>query len=93
MSINLVYSLENTHDNEMTYQLANKLETELNYLSGRGRPPKWYKSLVDYFHDNDIIHIFEGDSVWKNRLEILGYITTIDLQGLKNIYNHLMENQ
>ena len=48
MSINLVYSLENTHDNEMRYQLANKLETELNYLSGRGRPPKWYKSLVDY---------------------------------------------
>ena len=94
MSINLVYMYENNvPEYEMKYQLSNKLETELNYLSGKGRPPKWYKSLVNYLHENDIIHQMEGDSVWKNRLEILGYCQNIHLDRLIDIFNYLMENQ
>ena len=94
MSINYVYMYENNiPPYEMKYRLSNKLETELLALNGKGRPPKWFKSLVKFFHDSDIIHQMEGDSIWKNRYEILGYCQSTRLEKLIEIFNYLMDNQ
>jgi len=93
MDVNLTYLYEDLPDKEKRQMLSNHIYTQLDYLNGRGRPPKWYISLVNYLHDNDIIHIMEGDSVWKNRLQIMGYYLSIDVDTLIHIHNYLMDNQ
>lgn len=69
-----------------TYQKLNLLNSYLNGLKIRGRPPRWYKNMVNYLHDNDIIHLFEGDSVFDNHIIIKIYLNKTDAGMVNEIY-------
>ena len=69
-----------------TYQKLNLLNSYLNEVKCRGRPPRWYKILVTYLHENDIIHQFQGDTIYTNIETIKRYINNTDAGRLSDIY-------
>lgn len=69
-----------------TYQKLNLLNAYLAELKGKGRPPKWYRNLTDYLHEEDLIHMFEGDSVFENRERIKTYLNNADAGMVNEIY-------
>ena len=69
-----------------TYQKLNILNALINEVKCRGRPPKWFKNLITYLHENDIIHQFEGDNIYSNIDTIKRYINSTDAGRLSNIF-------
>jgi hypothetical protein len=69
-----------------TYQKLNLLNSYLADLKCKGRPPKWYRNMANYFHDNNIILLFEGDSVFDNSEIIKIYLNNTDAGMVNEIY-------
>ena len=72
-----------------TYQKLNLLNCYMAELKGKGRPPKWYKNMIDYLHEEDLIHMFENDSVFENIERIKIYLNHTDAGRLNDIYYNI----
>ena len=60
--------------------------------TGKGRPSKHYKKIVQYLHDNDYIHMYEGESVYYQLAAIQAFIKRGHDAGLMNeIFENLWE--
>lgn len=69
---------------EILYILENEIRTK--------RPSKLYKLIIWFIHSEDIIYIFEGDTIYSNHNRIFHYIKFIACAGTVNeLYNHLIE--
>ena len=72
-----------------TYQKLNLLNASLAGLSRKGRPPKWYKNIIDYLRDPHIgIPFFcpYGEPIYYHIEDIYNFINTTDAGSVNNIY-------
>ena len=70
---------------EILYILSNENLTK--------RPSKLYKLIIYYLHSEDIIHMFENDTIYNNHNEVVNFLTYQCCAGRMNeLYYHLIEN-
>ena len=69
------------------------LKRVLAETTGKGRPSKHYKKIVQYLHDNDYIHKYEGESVYYQLANIQNFINNGHDAGLMNeIFENLWDD-
>lgn len=67
------------------------LKRVLAETTGKGRPSKHYKKIVEYLHDNDYIHKYEGESVYYQLANIQHFIS-FSCQHDSGLTNEIFEN-
>tara|TARA_Y100000114_G_scaffold120863_1_gene115923 strand:+ start:10067 stop:10339 length:273 start_codon:yes stop_codon:yes gene_type:complete len=72
-----------------TYQKLNLLNSYLADLKCKGRPPKWYKNLVEYLeeiHDNIPFSCLMGEPIYCHVETINDFINYADAGQVNELY-------
>ena len=69
-----------------TYQKLNLLNSYINEVKCKGRPPKWYKNFCEYLHYNDHVLMFISMNMYEYIDEAKNYLNNADAGTVNEIY-------
>ena len=71
-----------------TYQKLEILNSYLDGLKGKGRPPKWYKMLCEFLHYNNYVLMFETMNMYDYIEDAKHFLNNTNAGMVNEIYYH-----